>query len=392
MGRTPLLSKLSYFRKRRHLSDKEQESLLVPRNRSAQSRRERSYGRNYHSIFMMVAILVINMIVLSGCKPDSEERGDAQQEEDIVVGFSMGTLLEDRWIRDRDIFMAEAEQNGIQVIVNNANNDSDLQYEQVKEMLKRGIDVLVIAPNDCYSEARCVKAAKEKNVPVISYDRLVSNADVDAYISFDHTQVGTLMASYLVEHVPEGGYLIVNGSDTDTNSKMIYNGAMNVLQPYIDKGKIQILAQTSVEGWKRENAYDFVADQLKEHKQEVKAILCGNDSMAWGVIDALSEAQIAEQVTVVGQDADLVACQRIVNGKQALTVYKPIKNLVQMTVEECKKLVNGEKIDSQGTINDGTYEVPYIFIGVEAVTKDNIKETVIKDGFHLYEDVYQTSE
>jgi D-xylose transport system substrate-binding protein len=343
-------------------------------------------------LMMLIAISAFNIIALSGCKVDTKEIGNTKQEEEIVVGFSMGTLLEDRWIRDRDIFMAEAEQNGIRVIVNNANNDSDLQYEQVKEMLKQNIDVLVIAPNDCYSEARCVKAAKEKNVPVISYDRLVGNADVDAYISFDHTQVGTLMASYLVDKVPEGGYMIVNGSDTDTNSKMIYDGAMNVLQPYIDNGKIQILAQTSVEGWKRENAYDFVAEELKKHSQEVKAILCGNDSMAWGVIDALSEAQIAEQVTVVGQDADLVACQRIVNGKQALTVYKPIKNLVEMTVEECKKLVNGEKIDSQGTINDGTYEVPYIFIEVEAVTKDNIDDTVIKDGFHLYEDVYQTAE
>jgi len=313
-------------------------------------------------------------------------------EEKITVGFSMGTLMEDRWIRDRDIFIAMAEQEGIDVIVNNANNDSDLQYQQVLEMLKQDIDVLVIAPNDCYSEAKCVKAAKDKNIPVISYDRLVYNSDVDVYISFDHAQVGEIMASYLIKMAPEGGYIIVNGSETDSNTKMIYDSAMKTLKPYIDNKQIEILEETWVDGWKRETAYDFVSEQIKLYGDKIKAIICGNDSMAWGVIDALSEAQIAEQVVVAGQDADLVACQRIVTGKQAVTTYKPIKNLVEKTVEVCLQLVNGEEIGSQGTIDDGSYDVPYIYIGVEAVTKENINDTVIKDGFHLYEDVYKTKE
>jgi D-xylose transport system substrate-binding protein len=350
-------------------------------------------GRGQLGRHVLICLLVaMNAMTLFGCKQKNEEISTHEEKDEIVVGFSMGTLMEDRWISDRDIFIAEAQKVGITVIVNNANNDSNLQYEQVQDMLDQGIDVLVIAPNDCFVEARCVEAAKEKDIPVISYDRLVSNADVDVYISFDHTKVGVLMASYLVEHAPEGGYIIVNGSDTDNNSKMINDGAMSVLQPYIDDKKIEILDQTWVYGWKRETAYDFVADSLTKNKDKVKAILCGNDSMAWGVIDALSEAQIAEQVVVVGQDADLVACQRIVQGKQALTIYKPIKNLVKETVEVCQQLANGEKITGQGTINDGTYEVPYIYIDVTAVTKDNIDDTVIKDGFHLYEDVYQTAD
>lgn len=350
-------------------------------------------GRGQLGRRILVCILAaMNAMVLYGCKQKDETIHTQEEKDEIVVGFSMGTLMEDRWIRDRDIFMSEADKNGITVIVNNANNDSDLQYEQVQNMLEQDIDVLVIAPNDCFVEARCVEAAKEKDVPVISYDRLVSNADVDVYISFDHTQVGVLMAEYLVEQAPEGGYMVVNGSKTDNNSTMINEGAMSVLQPYIDDNKIQILDETWVPGWKRETAYDFVANSLIKNKDNVKAILCGNDSMAWGVIDALSEAQIAEQVVVVGQDADLVACQRIVQGKQALTIYKPIKDLVVKTVDVCLRLAKGEKINGEGYINDGTYEVPYIYIDVTAVTKDNIDDTVIKDNFHLYEDVYQTGD
>lgn len=344
-----------------------------------------------HKLMMLSTLFTISIITIFGCT--KEEKVEEPLEcEPIIVGFSMGTLMEDRWIRDRDIFMAKAGQEGIEVIVNNANNDSDLQYQQVQDMLNQGIDVLVIAPNDCYIEAKCVQAAKDKNIPVISYDRLVFNSDVDVYISFDHAGVGEIMASNLLNMAPNGGYIIVNGSETDSNSKMIYDAAVDTLKPYIEKDQIQILAETWVDGWKRETAYDFVSEQLELHEEELVAIICGNDSMAWGVIDALSEAQMTEQVVVAGQDADLVACQRIVTGKQAVTTYKPIKNLVEKTVEVCLQLVRGEEVGSQGTINDGTYEVPYIYIGVEAVTKENIDDIVIKDGFHLYEDVYQTEE
>jgi len=349
-------------------------------------------GQMLSKLTWLGVVLVISIMTLIGCKEKKEEIIYDEETDEMIVGFSMGTLMEDRWIRDRNIFTSEAEEQGITVIVKNANNDSDLQYEQVLEMIKQDIDVLVIAPNDCLTEARCVEAAKDKNIPVISYDRLVSNADVDVYISFDHTQVGVLMAKYLVEQVPSGGYIFVNGSETDNNSKMINDGAMSVLKSYIENGQITILAEDWIDGWKRETAYDFVAGALEEHRENVNAILCGNDSMAWGVIDALSEAQIAEQVVVVGQDADLVACQRIVSGKQALTIYKPIRDLVKKTVEVCLQLVNGDEVEYQGTIDDGTYQVPYIYIGVQAVTKDNIDDTVIKDGFHLREDVYQNED
>lgn len=338
---------------------------------------------------LSTCIFVVSIIGLTGCSGEKKEKKGTSDERKIVVGFSLGTLMEDRWIRDRDIFMSKANQEGIEVIVKNANKDSTLQYKQVIEMLDQGIDVLVIAPNDSNSEAKCVKAAKERCVPVVSYDRLVHNSDVDVYISFDNYQVGVIMANYLTETVPEGGYILIAGAENDSNSKMIYEGVMSVLNSFIEEGKITLLAQTWVDGWIRESAYDFMREQLKTSKSDVKAVICGNDSLAWGAIDALAEFQIAEQVQVVGQDADLVACQRIVTGKQALTVYKPIHDLVEKTVDVCIQLVNKEKVEGDGILENGDYEVPYIYIGVEAVTKDNIDDTVIKDGFHLYDDVYE---
>lgn len=331
-------------------------------------------------------------ILSSGCKKMQPEIQEEVIEDKMLVGFSMATLKEDRWLRDRDIFIAKAKQEGINVIVKNANNDSDIQLEQVNEMISQGIDVLVIVPNDSEAVKECVKVAKNKEIPVISYDRLARNSNVDVYISFDNIKVGELQGNYLIEHVPEGGYIILNGSEDDHNSKMFREGYMSKLQPLILSEDIHMIDEIWVENWRRETAFEFVTNVLKDSAHEIKAVLAANDSLAHGAIDALSESQLTKKVVVVGHDADLIACQRIVDGTQDLTIYKPITKLIDKTVEVCKQLVNGEEIYNSETIFDGTYTVPYIKIDVVPVTKDNIDETVIKDGFHLKEDVYQTIE
>ena len=348
--------------------------------------------RKMRKIFQIPLISLLMIAALTGCNKSKTDHVEKKEEDKMLVGFSMGTLKEDRWLRDRDIFIAKANQEGIEVIVKNANNDSGIQLDQVKEMIKRGIDILVIVPNDSEEVKECIKVAKDREIPVISYDRLARNSDADVYISFDNVKVGELQGSYLAEHVPEGGYIILNGARDDYNSEMFHEGYMNVLKDSISEDKIQILEETWVDNWRRETAYDFVIKGIKTHKDKVKAILAANDSLALGAIDALSVSQMSKEVIVIGHDADLVACQRIVKGTQALTIYKPITKLVDKTVEVCKALLAGEKIPAAETINDGTYEVPYINIDVVPVTKDNIDETVIKDGFHLKEEVYDMKE
>ena len=327
--------------------------------------------------------------VLAGCGSKSNIPSSSSGTKKIMVGFSMATLKEDRWLRDRDIFTAKAKQENIDVIVSNANNDVNVQYQQVHDMISKGINVLVIAPQDCEQAAACVQIAKKAGIPVISYDRLVRNANEDVYVSFDNVKVGQLQAEELLKKVPEGGYLILNGAKTDNNSAMFNQGYMGKLQPFITNGKIQIVAQTSVEDWRRETAYSFVSDQLKINSSRIKAILAANDSLAYGAIDALSEAKLTKKVIVVGHDADLAACQRIVDGTQDMTVYKQIDKLVEKTVEICKTLAQKQKIKYASTINNGSCNIPYVMIDVIPVTIKNIDETVIKDGFQLKEDVYR---
>lgn len=338
----------------------------------------------------VVVLLPMFTVFYFGCSKEDTVSQQGSDDGKILVGFAMATFKEDRWLRDRDIFAAKAKEAGFDVVITNANNDPELQKKQVSDMVEKGIDVLVFVPQDCPTASVCTNIAKKAGIPVISYDRLVQRADVDVYISFDNVKVGRLQGEALTKAVPTGGYIILNGSEADHNSAMFHEGYMEALKSSIDSGKVDIVAETWVQNWTRETAFSFVADTLKKEGSKVNGIIAANDSLAWAAIDALSEARLTEKVKVVGHDADLAACQRIVDGTQLMTVYKPIKNLVEETVKVCKTLVEKKPLETDKTINDGEYDVPYIMIDVLPVTVQNIDETVIKDGFHLKEDVYRT--
>ncbi len=340
--------------------------------------------------FTVYLLILIMFFLMTGCTSQGTltEKNEIKEPKPLLIGFSMATYKEDRWLRDRDIFLAKAREAGFDVIVQNANNNSDQQYKQVLDMIAKGIDVLVIAPHDAVDAKRAVSKAKAAGIPVISYDRLVREADVDVYISFDNVKVGELMGESLLNAVPKGGYVLLNGSKNDNNSAMFREGYLSALEPAIKAGEVTLVAETWVADWRRETAYEYTYTLLKNRGTDIQGIIAANDSLAWAAIDALSEKRMIDQVKVVGHDADLAACKRLIEGTQLMTVYKPISLLVDETISLCKKLAKNEPLTTSSAIDDGKYKVPYIRIDVIAVTKDNLEQTVIKDGFHLKEDLY----
>ena len=306
----------------------------------------------------------------------------------VKIGFSLGTLKEERWIKDRDILMTKARELGADIIVQNANNDDQDQLKQVKYLLEQGIDVLIIVPNDLNKAATAVEMAKKQGVPVISYDRLVLNSNVDLYITFDNVKVGELMAKRITKSIKAGNLLIINGAKTDNNTKMIKQGYDKVLQPFVEEGKINIIGEEWAVNWLKEYAFKVVDDALQKNIK-IDAVIAGNDSLAEGVIEALSEHRMTEDVLVIGQDADLAASQRIVEGTQLMTIYKPIEKLAEAAVQMAIKLVKQELLNVDEYINDGRYNVRYFVLDPIAVDKENIDDTIIRDGFHLKDEVYR---
>ncbi len=307
----------------------------------------------------------------------------------LRIGFSMDTLKEERWQKDRDIFVKRAGELGAEVLVQAADGKDETQIKQAESLLTQGIDVLVIIPHNAEVCATIVDAAKRQNVPVISYDRLVKNSEPDIYISFDNEKVGELQAKYLVEKAPKGNYVLIGGAQTDNNAKLLREGQMKILQPFIDKGDINIVANQWAKDWLADEALKHTENALTINNNDVVAVVTSNDGTAGGAIQALNAQKLSGKVFVSGQDADLGALQRIVSGTQTMTVYKPVSQLATKAAEAAVSLAKKEKVETNGKVNNGKINVPSILLEPVTVDKSNLDDTVIKDGFQKREEVYK---
>lgn len=331
------------------------------------------------------AILILLCLSVGCGKVETTIPEPVDKEDDVIqIGMIFDTFVVERWQNDRDIFVSHAKELGAQVDVQNANGDAQSQVDHMEYFIEKGVDVIVIVPIESKALLESIKKAKEANIPVISYDRLVVNGETDLYISFDNEKVGDLMGEMIRKELNAfSSVYMISGPKSDNNVSMVNLGFQNQLE----NSTIHIRDIFYTEGWKSEFAYDYMQEQ-KEELTQIQGIMCGNDSIAGQVIRALSEQQLAGAVIVVGQDADLDACQRIVEGTQSMTVYKPYEELASIAAEAAVTLAKGEELQIEDTIMDGTYHIPYIKIEPIAVTVDNMNEIIIDSGFHLKEDVY----
>lgn len=315
----------------------------------------------------------------------------SEKDDPIRLGFSMDTLLEERWLRDRDLFKEAVEALGAEVEIVAANGDDALQISQAEALIQSGIDLLVIVPHNAEATAAIVHKAHRAGIQVIAYDRLVKNANLDVYVSFDNEQVGEMQAKAITALVPKGNYVIIGGAITDNNAHLLKKGVFNVLRPYIERGDINIVYDQWTKDWTPANAKANMEEALKTTNNEIDAVIAANDATAGGVIQALAANGLAGQVPVAGQDADLAGVQRIVAGTQTMTVYKPIQMLTQEVAKLAIAMANGEKVSAEQKVNNGKIEVPSVLLTPIAVNEHNLDSTVISDGFHSPQDVYQAT-
>lgn len=309
------------------------------------------------------------------------------QNAKTKIGFSIEAMNGERWQTDLNSFETRAKELGAEVISADAKGDDDRQLQQVQDMIKAGIKALVLLPHDTAKASRIVEAAKAANVKVISYDRMVRNSDVDLYITFDRAAIGQMQAEFLLKQAPKGNYVILAGSPQDGGAKSLHNAQMKVLQPAIDRGDIKVISDSYTNDWLPSEAYISTLKAIESSKGNIAAIIASNDGLAGGAIQALRENKLAGKVAVSGQDADLAAIICIAQGTQTMTVYKPVTNQALKAAEEAVRLAKGMKPDTVSFTNNGRKEVPSILLKPIAVTKDNIKSTVVKDGFQKLQSI-----
>lgn len=347
--------------------------------------------------YLFLVFTIVLSIIISACSDSSnneEVSGEEGSSSDkLTIGFSVGTTQEERWQTEIELAQAYADENNIDLIIQSAEEDASNQLKQVEDMITNGIDVLLISAQDSEAAGSVIDIAHEADVPVVAYDRLVRNGDLDYYVTFDTVKVGELQAQALVDKYPKGNYIWLLGGPEDFNAHLIKEGHEKVLNPLIEKGDINIVTEQWADGWSAEVALSHTENGLTAANNDVVAVLASNDATAGGAVQALEAQGLAGEVGVSGQDAALEGVQRIVEGKQTSTVYKPLKELNNLAMQLVHALAEGDVDKANELVNgetdNGVKDVSSILVDVINVDKDNMLDTVIADDFQKIEDVYK---
>jgi D-xylose transport system substrate-binding protein len=299
----------------------------------------------------------------------------------IVIGFLIDSLKVERWQTDLSVFQQRAKELGATVTVETAEGDDELQFHQAEKLLNSGIGALVIVAHNTDTAARIVSLAKNKNVPVVCYERLIRNSDLDLFVGVDAEAIGELQAAALLKLAPKGNYVLIGGSPSDINAKTLRIGQMKVLRAGIERGDIRIAGDFWAADWKPIEAYTRMNEAIQSTGGNIAAVVASNDGTAGGAIQALEDHKLAGKVFVSGQDADLAAVVRILNGTQAMTIYRPLGSEAKQAAEGAVRLAKGEPVQTNTSVPSGSRTVPAILVVPLSVTRDNVMQTVIKDGF-----------
>lgn len=302
------------------------------------------------------------------------------------IGFVLATMNEERYAKDRDYFFEQAKALGADVEFAACDDKVDIQTSKVETLLSKQITALVLQPVNSETAGSVVALAKRDNVPVIAYDRIIRNADIDLYVTQDSFRVGVLQAEEAVKVTKEkGNYILLMGEAGHSVADEITRGAVSVLEKY---PQVKIVVRQNHPGWSTALALSTVENALTRHRNKIDAILANNDGMALGAIQALEEQKLAGKVFVAGADADLTAIKDIIRGRQTLTVLKGIRPLAEAAVRAAIALSKKESLQSDSTVFNGKKEVPVVNTPVTRVVKNNIQEAIIDSGFHSKEAVY----
>ncbi len=345
------------------------------------------------------ALLAVAALTMAACGDDDDSTSTGDESEEPSGGDEGGTIAlllpESQTARyethDRPLFEAKVAElcPDCEVLYSNADQDAAKQLSQAEAALTNGAEVLVLDPVDGEAAGAIVAQAAAQDVPVISYDRLILDAEVDLYISFDNEKVGELQGTALVEKleadgVTSGNLVMINGSPTDNNATLFKQGAHSV----IDASDFTVAAESDTVEWEPSNAQaDMDGHITTVGADSIVGVYAANDGTAGGAIAAMKAAGIDPLPPVTGQDAELAAIQRILAGEQFMTVYKAIRLEAEAAAEAAVALLRGEDVDTEDTVDNGAIDVPSILLEPVAVTADNVSDTVVADEYWTAADI-----
>jgi D-xylose ABC transporter substrate-binding protein len=308
------------------------------------------------------------------------------------IGFLIRTYSLDRCVKERDYFSEKIAALGSEVIIANADNNDQTQIAQGIEMLESGVDALVIFAVNGQTASQIVREANKRDIPVIAYESLIENCNLDYFITTNNKKGGELMTTYITRQKPKGNYILIGGDKSDKNAVLIKKGQLAILDTYVKKGDIKILYDIYAD-WNADEGYFETNRYIKLTNSVPDVILSSNDGLATGVIKALEEHQLAGKVLVTGLDGELTAFQRIAKGTQSVTIFKSFKQQAYTAAEMAIQIANGKKPNS---INDetenGMVKVPSCLLEPVVIDKANLRDIIVKGGVFTEQEVFGIGE
>lgn len=309
----------------------------------------------------------------------------------LTVGLSLGTLAQRRWQFDNKYMQEAADRLGIKLLVQSANDDTRLQASQVENLLSQNIDVLILSPIDVKASAPSVAAAKAAGVPVISYNSVVADSDIDFWVARDNVKVGSLQAELAVAAVPKGNYLIISGEGGVDIAQQKTEGNMQVLQPHIDSGDITVVSQRYHQGWDPAGGLAQLEDALSVTSNKIDAVLCNYDGFIVSALPALKSAGLLGTTWLGGEDVFLEVAQAIVQGNAAMSAFTPLKEMAETAIDAAVALGKGESPASDATVNNGSKDVQGKQVVAIAVTEESMRGFLEETGWLTVDEVYAAS-
>lgn len=336
---------------------------------------------------LTTALACMTLSVGLGCS-DSTTQRSADPSEPIKIGVSFGVGDAARWPTEQGYMEDRAKELGADIEVRlNKTDEPKTQTQDCIEMIDSGINVLILTPRDTSAVKDIVDYAKEKNVPVVNYARVITNEKVDLFVGYDSGRIGQAMGQYLAELVYEGDYIILRGDPADNNAQLLYDGAMRYIEPI--KDKINIILDAPVPGWSADEAKKMVLEAVTANGGTVDAIFAPNDKIAGACRAALDELGVTTPVVITGMDAELDAAKRIVAGTQGATIYMDLKELATSAVDQACNLATGKPAQANTNFDNGTEGgIEASLITGKLVTKENVDKLLIDTGYYTSEQIY----
>lgn len=353
--------------------------------------------------FVLVAMYATSLI---GCAGDNNPAESQEPTAKTKIGLSFSDFATERWKNEEVLMRKLLEDKGYEVISREANHDIAVQNIQIDSMVSQGVKALVVVAEDGGAIVTSVDKATVAGVKVIAYDRLIKTSSIAAYLSFDNVEVGRQQALGVMKAVggdtwdvtAKGKMRVIQlaGSATDNNVTLYTKGQTEVLQPYVDKGIIEIIAKKFVENWDSTNAFKLMESLLIAANNKVDAVVASNDGTALAALEAMKIQGLAGKVPISGQDATAKGCNSIVKGELTVSILKDIRNLSPLAIDVLDKLLKGQAVDGMKNFSLAVLttdpskvgEVSCVFLPIQQIDKTNVYEKVVKTGFQNYDDVY----